>query len=556
MALDQENVSTGAAPNPEAAAATGGAGMHVPPGMTPPPGQAPGGQSPYGQQQQAQGLDIYAQLLAMGSYGIAPQHKKYNEEIMDEAKKFIPNLELMPLQSPPGAQAFITKGEGNVHYAKIVLFESLIPQMQDLRPVSDRLREAQESLAKAMGGKTVHIIGSQIISDRDLTLVPQMILSTSSDLIASSRVDIREANSRALSAGYDWVVDPNVTSALDLISRLSPVKTLPRADFGFTLGVRQQGKNNQYANGFMQQQNAPVDPIIACVGYTEIIGPIADRQSGISKFLPIVHISATVSRVPTLAAELLAVVQMTQMAIVNQGWKIPFRKFQEGKPNLGNLRIDPQDQNKLWFINNPDMFERFVADQFFPPVLYMDVQEGAYRIPSRLLFAGDNPSHLGRIANEASRFFGAPFLGLKGPLPLAMTVAQEYTGTFGSDVKTDSREITYLNRVCQGALDKQSADILLNYQNDPSERARVVANLTGSFTSLYRNRLSWISPEFIGQLSGMVRQSRMRIYDPTAQAGTVPLAGFIQAGADFTGFQPYAYQRQGSTMDGLGGYNI
>ena len=266
------------------------------------------------------------------------------------------------------------------------------------------------------------------------------------------------------------------------------------------------------------------------------------------------HISGTASRVPSLGAELMATVQMVQSAIINGGWKNQFRKFQPGSENLGNLTRSPQDPNKLWFAENNDQMEQFIREQFFPPVLVVDVLEGAYRIPARALFAPNKPEQLGQIVMEAARFFG----GTPRPMmtPVATQMAEEFTGVFGDSVKTDSREITYLSQVRKGALDPNKTAVLLGFMNDPTVRARVVQDLTNSFTSLYRMRLSVLSSEFLVYLSQLVANSGLRIFDPTTQSGYVPLAGFIPNATNFAGFQNFAYQRTTGPANSFGGYSL
>ena len=499
------------------------------------------------------GGNVYDILGLTGGLGLSPTHRKYIEDVTEIVKGPIDNIEVVQLQNPRSAHAFCHRTLAGDVYAYIVVFEDLITLDPNLFPISDAIRFAIEGVRRKYDRTQVHVVNSIMVSDKDLVnRAPQMANAIITNILTQAVQAIRDVGARALSTNLEWVVDNNLHGALDLYSQLSPKETLPAADFGFTLSVRSLSgrQQNGYA-GYQQAQQA--DGMISCLGYVDIVGPIQDPLTNIMKYLPLVHISGIASRIPTTSAILMAIVQMTQFAIMGGGWKIPFKKFQPGTPNLGNLRISEADPHKLWFAENADMMEQFIRDQMFPPALVIDVQEGDYRIPGLFLFAGKLEDQTSIVA-EASRFFGSGLVNLNAPV--ASVASQEFTGTIGDATKVDSRTITYLNQAAKGAMDGGTSSILLSYQQDPSVRARKLGEITGSFRSLYRNQLALISSDFQVMLSNMVRTSGLRIWDPTAQTGIVPLSGFIQMATNFTGFQNFAYQRATGPIGSSGHYNL
>lgn len=484
---------------------------------------------------------------------ITKKHKEYLDAVVEIAKSKLPNLVREQLPEPSGAQAFIVTDETGQKYALNLLFKDLIAPSAELIPLSFKAKVAADALQRKSPG--ISLINTIIVGDRDLDRVQQMAIALVASLSIQVSAEYRDAGARDLSVNNEFVVDNNIEAARNFIDRTSPTGVLPYFDLGFTIGVRRKSKNawannNPYTR--YVQDNQP-EPFMAVGAMVDIKGPFPDPTTGVQKYQPVIRITAMPSLIPLMGSVFLAQVLAAQNFIQFGTWKRPFMKFSKGSPNLGNLTPDPDGSGKLWFAPDIQSMETFIAQWCYPPILCMDITEGTIRIPSLYAFTDASAQNQQALLNEAARFFGQPLPMFNGT-PYT-PVATDYIGTVGpaEGVQLDSRKITYLNQAAEGALDANTARVLLNFFPDPLERARTIAQLSGSFVSLYQDTVVSVNGAFLSAVSQILPNSGLTVFDPTGQGGVVPLSGFSPQYGNYTGFMPVATMSQQRPIYGTNG---
>lgn len=482
------------------------------------------------------------------------QHEKFLDAVEKAVKKKLPSLERIQLPEPLGAQSFIATAADGAQFAVNLLFSDIIPDSPDLLPKSYKEIPAAQSLQRLR--PNINLINTIMIPDRDLeTRVNQTAIVLVASLVLQIDPAHRDACAKDLSVQNEFVVDNSIDAARTFIDRMSPTSLLPYFDLGFTVGVRRKTnggwQNNSPFNKYVQDNQC--QPIMAVGAMVDVKGPFPDPTTGTQKYLPIVRITAMPSLIPLTGSIFLGLVLAAQNFIQFGGWKRPFMRFSKGSPNLGNLTQDQDGSGKLWFAPDLQSMEAFIASWMFHPILCIDVASCQARIPSLYNFTDASPENQQLLMNEAVRFFGQPLAPFAGPAFSPM--AKDFIGSVGpaEGIQSDSRKYTYLNQAAEGALDQDTAQVLLNFFPDPLTRARKIANLSGSFRPLYEDTIVSVSGPFLSSVSQILPSSGIKVFDPTGQGGVVPLSGFSPQFGNFTGFTPVAYQQQNRPMYGGAG---
>lgn len=395
------------------------------------------------------------------------------------------------LTQPTGSHVFMM---GNC--AIIILFQAGLTDQQNYAPQSFYGRAAARELTSRF--KDARLINYLIVSPQDYDRVAQMGQYIAVSLAIASNPSFYNQDVQLLS-GNEYVVDPDVMAAKAYINQINPHALQPRIDIGFIVYAKQA--RTQGMPSWAEDQR----PIAAVGGYTEMMQRRQDHTGAI-KYVPLVHITSISSGIPLPGILPLCLALAADQFISSRRWVSQFG-FQRGKPNLGNLSADPQDPKKLWFANTPQERDEWIHANTLPAVLAIDVVEGQARIPTIALY-GD-PQNATRVYDQVQHFFSGKLLLDRTQAPFHVQ-AVDYIGAYGEHGGTiqDSRNIDYLNLLAAGGTQDENARFLQNYPQDPTIRARVVAEKTGgSFKSLYLNQISVLNMNLLGVLASAVQNT-------------------------------------------------
>lgn len=497
-----------------------------------------------GTQQHPTGPSALDFVRIFATMTLTKKHEEYLEAVTKISEPKLRHLKRVQLPEPMGAQAYIAQAVDGTKSGINIIFADLIPPSVDFLPMSLKAEAAARSLRQLH--PDVALVNTILVKDRDLERTQQMAQTLVAELCPQIDQQFRDAAAKDLAVHNDFVVDNNLETARAFIDRISPSAVLPKMDLAITISVRRRTNNmwnNQNPFAKFVQDNQPI-PFMAITAMVDVMGPFMDPTTSTQKYQPMIRITSMHSLIPLMGSIFLGQVLAAQNFIQYGNWKRPFMKFAKGTPNLGNLTVDPDGSGKLWFAPDVQSMDTFIAQWLMPPILCMDVVEGQARIPSIHSFADGTPDNQAYLLSEASRFFGSVIPQFMGAPynPLAI----DYIGTVGpaDGQQVDSREYTYLNKVCEGALDPNTSRVLLNFFPMPEERARVVSQLSGNAQFLYQDTVVAISGAFLSALSQILPSSGIRVFDPTSQNGVIPLAGFGAQFGNFTGFMSPAYRQQ------------
>lgn len=443
-----------------------------------------------------QNTDLFTFLNQLGAgQALGPDIEKYIADITAGMKGLNPPVRVQRLAEPHGAHVI---SSGNAAF--ILLFDALLARdPQNFTPQSDYGLSAQNALQREINPAPglLHVI---IVQPEDYVRAPLMARYLTTYLNAANSPLIQDANV-GLFSNNDFTVDVNPETARNFVESRNPHAVQPRADLGFTLYAKSQRRSGPFSREFDDSR-----PIAAVTGYTEIWHS-GDQGFTPGRYIATVHITNITSDLPLPGIIPLCLAIAADRFVDRRGWRHPFMSFQKGagKPNLGNLSLDPKDNNKLWFQNSVKEMDDWIGQNMFQkPYLALDVSEGQVRIPAIAAY-GDSAKYPGKVYEQITSFFGNVPLD-RSVLPFnAMACA--YVGQYGGDQRgrlLDSREMDYLNLVAGGGAQDPSTQLLLQYHTDPAVRARLISEKTGTFRSLYRTQISILIPELLGALARVI----------------------------------------------------
>ena len=439
-----------------------------------------------------QNTDLFAFLNQLGAgQALGPDIEKYIADVTAGMKGLNPPVQVRRLAEPHGAHAFISGG-----YSFILMFDSLLARdPQNFTPQSDWGLSAVNALIREIT-PTPGPLGAILVQPEDYVRAPLMARYLSLYLQTANSPIIQDATVQLL-MNNDFTVDVNPETARNFVEAKNPHTVQPRADLGLTLYAKSQRRPGPFSREFDDSR-----PIAALTGYTEI-WHTGDQGFAPGRYVATVHITNITSELPLPGIIPLCLALAADRFVDRRGWRHPFMSFQKGKPNLGNLSLDPKDPNKLWFQNTVTEMDNWIGQNMFQkPYLALDVSEGQARIPAIAAY-GDAGKYPGKVYEQISSFFGNIPLD-RNVIPfnaMACSYLGQYSGSQRGQL-LDSREMDYLSLVATGGAQDPNVQQLLQYHNDGASRARLISQLTGnSFRSLYRTQVSIIIPELLTVLA-------------------------------------------------------
>ncbi len=444
------------------------------------------------------------------------------------------------LTEPNGAYAFVLADR-----AIILQFTAAIANDRpDYMPLSDYGMPAKRSLNQQF--PHVKLLNYIEVAPRDYERAQIMAQHLSLNLNIATNAQIAALDVNMFDK-TEYTINTDLATAVGYINNHNPHAVQPRADIGFTIYARKKR--------IQRTGDLPFDdgqPIAAVVGFTEMIARKMDYSGIVSKYIPFVRITGIAASLPLPGIVPLCLATAVDQFIALRRWIHPFLSFAKGKPNLGQLSLDPQNPKQLWFASNMNDVNTWVQANTLNAVLAIDVADGQAKIPALNLYG--HPSYANAVITTMQGFFGDRIRFDPARQPFHI-LAQDFIGTVGEGPATvDSRTVDFLSLTAQLGAQDDNAKLLLEFQMDnPAIRARVVADKTGgTFRSLNRCWLSALDAGVMRDLATVVQNS-LNITQPGGSTRTAPTDWLAQQ-ADIYGTGNYSTTRVVGTNYQTGTY--
>jgi len=268
-----------------------------------------------------------------------------------------------------------------------------------------------EEMLKVTGAKNVQLIETIVVTKDDYSKIEQMAGGLINLLITRYHPDTAALSASMFGRDETIVVDTSINAVRRYVEQVSPHAVPARSDVGFLLSLRNNRAMNQQPMAFgVGRDETPETPFCAVTGYTEIIEAPASHfalaqypAAAPQRYMPVIHLTDIVTTLPVSNLLALVLPIAAEVFIRQQRWLEAFG-FTEGKMNLGNVMIDPDD--KMVVVKNMEEMQGLVAQCFEAPFLAIDVIDGRYRIPGIEGIVshetnGEIVSAIGTFLNEA-----------------------------------------------------------------------------------------------------------------------------------------------------------
>lgn len=237
--------------------------------------------------------------------------------------------------------------------------------------------------------------------------------------------------------GHKIHVITNIEEVRQFVRSVSPHAVPARDDIGFLFCIDRRNNNP------FNIQTPDLDKVFAVTGYTRFLSPEA---AGCDKFLPVVTITDIVSKVANTSLLGLILPIAVDMFIRGNLWTTPYRTFAKGRPNLGNLMLDPATKTPKFTESELDL-NVVLNSWMVQPYFAIDIADGRARMPG--IDALTSETGIVDVYETIQRFYGfsqppnEPALTDKN---LSVFKLINYTGTYiDSGTTKDTRCVDYLN---------------------------------------------------------------------------------------------------------------
>lgn len=425
------------------------------------------------------------------------------------------------LNEPRTAHAIVAGNAG-----VILIFADQLPalvvQHQPFTPKSAYITREMKNALIAKTNANIKLLNVYLVFSQDYNRVTQYVNDIGGLLFAANSESTASITAQVMFGGQQITIDHDITAVRQYLSTHYPHSILPRTDFGFLSYVRKPNANtNRYDNAIQE-----ADPFLAVGGYTDFVRRV-DNVSGVVKWLPIVTLTSTHSNIKHTGISMLSLALAGQELIARGGWQTPLRNIAKGRPNIGNYIIDPAT-GKPYMATSVNEVEQILVRDFLPPMLAVHVVEGQSRAPALSLLTDE--AGQAQMINIINAFFGST-IQFNHP---SLKIVPEIIGHIGDvdGVLRDSREgSTYLDLTARHGSLAESANLLWGYYNDPSIRAKVVAEFNAGFTPQHAARLVVLNPRFIKQLADALRDSRLSVTSHMNYSQALPMDDLYGIGA-------------------------
>ena len=249
-------------------------------------------------------------------------------------------------------------------------------------------------------------------------------------------------------------------------------------------------------------------------------------------YRPVFNITTCMSVLPLEGVALILLAALAPSIYNSLTWARQWSNLSEGQPNPGFLEEDPHNRGKPLPVTNQEELKDFLRTYMTPPHIAFQFRDGADNIPGMVKLSSPNPQARNDFVSRIAHFFGTEERQFSEIADFCRLWETRYDGAYGehSGVLHDSRDIDYLYIAAKngmGAIDPTMRAILLGQSPNPTDRAKIIQNVTGTFISLYLDSQMVINPDFIRRVIQVIDQRGLKIVDPTSQTEARSFGSFL-----------------------------
>jgi hypothetical protein len=448
-----------------------------------------------------------------------------------ENQRVLP-INITTLNSPQDALALECDGKVVILIPK----EVLPSNTNDVFPSSVAFQSAVNSYF-SISGKTDHkILEIILVIPEDYEYVEKMIRGLLNIFQVVHNPKFGSFNIQSMRSSK-FAISTNYKDVADFLDRTYPHKCIPRNDFGFVL--YELSNNRSEREIYQNMESSVVRTPIACVtGYVEPMQINQQYQGGMTKFLPLVHITNIQSLIPDIRLCAALIPLASDIFLKGGLWRTQFEQYSKDAPNIGAL-FRNRETGQPDFVENYTRLQEVLNTFFEPPALAIDVVDGVYRIPGIEKFSIPNAS--AEVNKLFFDFIGQTPTVAEQSIVFATPRFQEFIGTVMYKSKIgDSRWCDYLNTIVHHSSELGYVAGMLQRSIDPKVRVEQIRRFYGSFEVLFSNMVCEISLQAIMAMQEAVRSCVQIITSTlTPNANVVDLSSFLQQGHMFAQGNPY-----------------
>lgn len=479
------------------------------------------------------GMDFLGLQARIGISRIDSSVEPYLEKILDLVKKNLADATLVRFTGLTNSYAIQHEGsDGTLNFFGIQFVSAGDPVSPQYYPASIRLRLMSDELRERFTNKRIRIADARVILagyQPDMDKFYDMADTIVKTFQITSVPELKNAQIMSLTTN-EFVVDWRLAEAKNAESQLSPHGIRPRMDIGLTL----KAKIKSDLGREFREMDTDYRTLGVIGGYTEIREReefnIDNRR--VLLYQPVFNITVCNATIPLEGVGAILLAALAPTIYNTQFWARQWQDLSDGQPNPGMLEENPENRGRPLVLKDMEELSEFVRTYFARPVISFQFQDGRDNIPGMWRMASPDGAAKAHFISRLSNFFGAAEDPQASAGELSRVIDTRYDGAYGdpNGILHDSRNVDYLYIAAHngvGSIDPQMRRILLGGGDNPTERARIVQNVTNSFIPLFLETQALLNPDFIKWIISKTDGRRLSIVDPNSQQESRSLGSFL-----------------------------
>lgn len=519
MAIET-NIDNNEAPRPQASAGFSGATLNT------------GGGAPTGN------MDFLGLISRIGVSRIDASVEPYLDKVVKSVNSRLNGVTLHPLERSQNAYALLYVGpDGTQNFFAIQFVTGSDSTNRDFAPQSFKFQPVKEEIVARWGSATkpVSIRDMRVIQSnyaRDMDRAEEMADTIVRVFNVTTNPEAKNATIDTL-LSTEFNVSWNLSEARSFEAQLSPHGVRPRMEVAMTLNAK---INNNYGNNIRDFDNT-FRTIGVIGGYVEIREreQVLNPNTGIAelRYQPVFNITVMNSIIPLEGVAAVMLAAFAPAIYNTRFWAQQWMDLSDGKPQPGFLMEDPDNRGKPIILKNKEDLDDFISAYFARPHIALQLQDGRDVIPGmHRLAATMNADAKNIFVSRLTQFFGTDSVNVD-KVELTRLIERRFDGVIG-DVDgelLDSRYVDYLHVAAKngmGSIDMNMRRTLLSVSDNPTDRARIIANVTHSFNPLYLDTIVAFNPDFLKWIIEQTAKRNLVITDPNAHQEARPFGSILE----------------------------
>jgi hypothetical protein len=477
-------------------------------------------------------LDVLAMLSNLGGNRIDAAVEPYLNEVLKNVKETLPGVELFTMPRLRNAYGFrYNTGDDVVNVFGLWFVHMSDPVSQNLTPESSRIAQFREELKIQFAGQQLRPVDIRVVIagyEPEMSRTREMSETIVRSFQVNTNPDFKNAQLNNI-IGEEFVLSWSLSEARAVESALSPHGVRPRMDIGMTLSA----KIRTNAGKDFKEFDTDYRTIGVIGGYVEVrpqeIVSLNNQQQALL-YQPVVNITVCNSYIPLEGIGAIMLALFAPSMYNSMFWATQWRDLSDSMPNPGMLEMDPENIGRPLILKNQDELEEFVRKFFGRAHIAIQVQDGRDNISGMQRLALPDARVKQHFMDRITQFFGTPSESA-GQMTISTVLEHRFDGVYGDEkgILKDSRDIDYLYIAAKkgtASIDQDMRKVLLGGSDNPTDRAKIIRDITGTFKPLYFDTQALINPAFIQWIGQKAQAGGLVVVDPTMRTTTRSISSY------------------------------